>query len=175
MKLIGAEVFDALAILAAEIDVASRRQAIVERNELERRPEVDRPVGAILVGRNVIVDYEMIGRRSILDQTAGYKYWVLSYCGRRGKVLSCCGRSGEAEQCERDARARGLTAPGQADPSLRLGLLAHRRNLPGRGGSGDRSRVLGRRRPHRRAPALRARRHWGPLGGANPKFRLGGS
>jgi hypothetical protein len=45
----GAEVLDALAILAAEIDVASRRQAIVERDELERRPEVDRPVGAILV------------------------------------------------------------------------------------------------------------------------------
>ena len=44
--------------------VASRRDAI-ERNELDRRPEVVLPVGAILVAWNVIVDYEMIGRRSI--------------------------------------------------------------------------------------------------------------
>jgi hypothetical protein len=117
----GAEVLDALAILAAEIDVASRRQTIVERNELERATRsrsANRGYSGLLERQ---VDYEMIGRRSILNQTARYKYWVLSYWWRRGKFLSCYWRSGEAEQSEGDARARGLTPPGEADPSLRLG------------------------------------------------------
>ena len=114
----GAEVLDALAILAAEIDVASRRQAIVERNELERRPEVGRPVGAILVAWNVIVDYEMIGRRSILNQTAGYKYWVLRYWGRRGKVSPA--GAGDPERPSRASMMRSRSRPHGARTSRPL-------------------------------------------------------
>jgi hypothetical protein len=58
----GAKVLDALAVLTAEIDVASWRKT-VERNELERRPEVVRPVGTVLVAGNVIITQKMIGPR----------------------------------------------------------------------------------------------------------------
>ena len=51
----GGEVLDALAVLAAEIDVASRSK-VVERNEFERRPEVVRPIGTVLVAWNILVD-----------------------------------------------------------------------------------------------------------------------
>jgi hypothetical protein len=44
-----AEVLDALAVLATEVNIAFRRD--VERDEFERRPEVFRPVRAILVVR----------------------------------------------------------------------------------------------------------------------------
>jgi hypothetical protein len=110
-----AEVLDALAVLVAEIDVASRRD--VERNELQRRLEVVRPIGAILVARNVVVPQEMIRARR-----------------RIPKHLSRRGRPEKAEQCQRGGRARDLTAPGQAGPSLCLGRPAHRRSVPPREG-----------------------------------------
>ena len=51
----GSEVLDALAVLPAEIDVASRSK-VVEGNEFERRPEVVRPLGTVLVAWNILVD-----------------------------------------------------------------------------------------------------------------------
>jgi hypothetical protein len=58
-----AEVLDALAVLATEVNIASRRN--VERDEFERRPEVFRPVRAILVARNVIIAQKVRGRLRI--------------------------------------------------------------------------------------------------------------
>jgi hypothetical protein len=54
-----AEMLDALAKLAAEVDVACRRET-VERDELDRRPEIVRPSGVLLVVRDVVVAQEMI-------------------------------------------------------------------------------------------------------------------
>jgi hypothetical protein len=58
-----AEVLDPLAVLATEVNIASRRY--IERNEFDGRPEVCRPVRAILVARNVIIAQEVIGRLRI--------------------------------------------------------------------------------------------------------------
>src|SRR4029077_12879050 len=58
-----AEVLDALPVFAAEVNIASRHD--IERNEFERRPEVVRPIRAILVTRNVIIAQEVIGRRGV--------------------------------------------------------------------------------------------------------------
>jgi len=55
-----AEVLHPLPVPAAEVDIASRRD--VERNEFQRRPEVFRPVRAILVARNVIIAQKVIRR-----------------------------------------------------------------------------------------------------------------
>jgi hypothetical protein len=54
------EVFDALAVLAAEVDLASRRD--IERDKFERRPEVIWPCGVLLILRNIVIAEEVIGR-----------------------------------------------------------------------------------------------------------------
>jgi galactokinase len=68
-----AEVLDALAVLAPEVNIASRRD--VERDEFERRPEVFRPVRAILVARNVIIAQEVIGRLRIPQHLCAEAAW----------------------------------------------------------------------------------------------------
>jgi hypothetical protein len=55
-----AKVLHPLLVLPAEVKITPRRD--IERNELERRPEVFRQVRAILVARNVIIAQEVIGR-----------------------------------------------------------------------------------------------------------------
>ena len=54
-----AEVLHALPELAAEIDVASRRN--VEGHEFDRRPEIVWPCGALLIGRNVVIAQKVVG------------------------------------------------------------------------------------------------------------------
>src|SRR2546428_9182115 len=56
-----AEVLHALPELAAEIDVASRRN--VEGHEFDRRPEIVWPCGALLIGRNVVIAQKGKGGR----------------------------------------------------------------------------------------------------------------
>jgi hypothetical protein len=54
-----AEVLHALPELAAEVDVASRRN--VEGNEFDRRPEIVWPCGVLLIGRNVVIAQKVVG------------------------------------------------------------------------------------------------------------------
>src|SRR5260221_7404879 len=54
------EMFDTLAVLAAKVDITSRRD--IERNELEWRPEVVRPSRVLLVLRSIAIAQEVIGR-----------------------------------------------------------------------------------------------------------------
>ena len=63
-----AEVLHALPELAAEIDVASRRN--VEGHEFDRRPEIVWPCGALLIGRNVVIAQKVIGCRRFAQYLA---------------------------------------------------------------------------------------------------------
>jgi hypothetical protein len=62
------EVLHALPELAAEVDVASKRN--VEGDEFDRRPEIVWPCGVLLISRNVIVAQKVIGRRRIAQYLA---------------------------------------------------------------------------------------------------------
>ena len=63
-----AEVLHALPELAAEVDVASRRN--VEGNEFDRRPEIVWPCGILLIGRNIVIAQKVVGRRRIAQYLA---------------------------------------------------------------------------------------------------------
>ena len=63
-----AEVLHALPELAAEIDVASRRN--VEGYEFDRRPEIVWPCGALLIGRNVVIAQKVVGCRRFAQYLA---------------------------------------------------------------------------------------------------------
>ena len=63
-----AEVLHALPELAAEVDVASRRN--VEGNEFDRRPEIVWPCGVLLISRNIVIAQKVIGRRRIAQYLA---------------------------------------------------------------------------------------------------------
>ena len=63
-----AEVLHALPELAAEVDVASRRN--VEGDEFDRRPEIVWPCGVLLISRNIVVAQKVIGSRRIAQYLA---------------------------------------------------------------------------------------------------------
>src|SRR5262244_1646950 len=57
------EVLHALAELAAEVEVASRRNA--EGNEFAWRPEIMWPCRVLLIGGNVVIPQKVVGGRRI--------------------------------------------------------------------------------------------------------------
>src|SRR5262245_42772537 len=63
-----AEVLHALPELAAEVDVASRGNA--EGNEFDRRPEIVWPIGALLIGRHVVIAQKVVGSGRIAQYLA---------------------------------------------------------------------------------------------------------